>query len=259
LNGVGRHGPPTRQGPPEPERGGARPAGRAGSVERGVRAHPRLEPCRAHRLPVADRDGAACTPKTRVGRMREGVHLGTAAREGQRDTRGKREEAIPKAAPRGAGGSGYRRILWPTDFSPLAKTALPHALRVAGPGAELIVLHVLSPAAIYAIPGMAAAAWDELERQSRSAAQAELRRLSGQLKRKGAKLSIHTVLAEGVPFEQVVRVAKRHKCDVLVLATHGRTGLRHVLMGSVAENVVRRAPCPVLTVRPPGLMGAKAR
>jgi nucleotide-binding universal stress UspA family protein len=54
-----------------------------------------------------------------------------------------------------------------------------------------------------------------------------------------------------VPFEQILRVAKRLRCDLIVLATHGRTGLQHVLMGSVAENVVRRAPCPVLTVRPP--------
>jgi glycine betaine transporter len=58
------------------------------------------------------------------------------------------------------------------------------------------------------------------------------------------------VLTEGVPFPQIVRAAKRLRCDLIVLATHGRTGLAHAIMGSVAENVIRHAPCPVLTVRP---------
>ena len=65
-------------------------------------------------------------------------------------------------------------------------------------------------------------------------------------------LRVHGVVAKGVPFDQILRVAKRLRCDLIVLATHGRTGLRHVVMGSVAENVVRRASCPVLTVHPPG-------
>ena len=60
------------------------------------------------------------------------------------------------------------------------------------------------------------------------------------------------VLAKGVVAEEVLRVARRLRCTLIVLATHGRTGLKHVLMGSVAENVVRRAPCPVLIVRPRG-------
>jgi nucleotide-binding universal stress UspA family protein len=68
---------------------------------------------------------------------------------------------------------------------------------------------------------------------------------------KRPKVRVHTVLAEGVPFDQILKVAKRLRCDLIVVATHGRTGLAHVVMGSVAENVVRRATCPVLTVRPP--------
>jgi nucleotide-binding universal stress UspA family protein len=56
----------------------------------------------------------------------------------------------------------------------------------------------------------------------------------------------------GTPFVEIVRYAKEHDIDLIVLGTHGRTGLKHVLLGSVAENVVRKASCPVLTVRPSG-------
>ena len=147
---------------------------------------------------------------------------------------------------------GYRRILWPTDFSPLAEAALPHALRLAaGHDAELVVLHVLTPAGLYALPDVAAAAWGQLERDSRATGKAALRQLTERLHAQLPTLRVRSVLAEGVPFDQILRAAKRLRCDLIVLATHGRTGLRHVLTGSVAENVVRRAPCPVLTVRPP--------
>ena len=150
--------------------------------------------------------------------------------------------------------TGYRRILWPTDFSPLAKAALPHALRLAGEsGAELVVLHVLPSTALFAAPEVSGAVWDRLERENRAVGMAELRRVTQQVKAKGPKLRIHSVLAQGVPFDQVLRAARRLRCDLIVIATHGRTGLAHAVMGSVAENVVRRAPCPVLTVRPSGL------
>ena len=87
-----------------------------------------------------------------------------------------------------------------------------------------------------------------LLRKNRAAAQAHLRRLEKQVK--GPHLRTHTLLTEGVPFHQIIRAAKRLRCDLIVMATHGRTGLVHAIMGSVAENVLRRAPCPVLVVRP---------
>lgn len=145
---------------------------------------------------------------------------------------------------------GFTRILWPTDFSPGAKAALPHALNLAaGAGAELVVLHALSVAPMYSVPELSAGVWDEWDKQARAEAVRQLEKLAPQLKK--AKIRTKTLLVRGVPFEQILRAAKRLKCDLIVLATHGRTGLRHVLMGSVAENVVRRASCPVLTVRPP--------
>ena len=144
----------------------------------------------------------------------------------------------------------YRRILWPTDFSPIAKVALPYAIDLAADGgAELVLLHVLTPPAPYAVPEISGTLREQIEQKNRAAAREELRKLAAGVK--DPKIRTHTVLTKGVPFDQILRVAKRLRCDLIVLATHGRTGLAHVLMGSVAENVVRRAPCPVLTVRPP--------
>lgn len=147
--------------------------------------------------------------------------------------------------------TGYQRILWPTDFSSLAKVALPHAVGLAADaGADLVLLHVLPSLAAYA-PDVSGALSASLQRESRTAAQRELRRLEALVK--GRNIRMQTVLTEGVPFDQILQTAKRLRCDLIVLATHGRTGLAHAIMGSVAENVIRRAPCPVLTVRPPRL------
>jgi nucleotide-binding universal stress UspA family protein len=146
--------------------------------------------------------------------------------------------------------TGYHRILWPTDFSPLAKVALPHAVGLAAAaGADLGLLHALPSLAAYAVPELAGALSGSLQRKARAAAQRQLRPLETPVK--GPHFRRHTVLSEGVPFDQILRAAKRLRCDLIVLATHGRTGLPHAIMGSVAENVVRRAPCPVLTIHPP--------
>jgi len=145
--------------------------------------------------------------------------------------------------------TGYHRILWPTDFSPLAKAAQPHAVGLAmEANAELVLLHVLPSLAAYAVPDLSGALSVSLQQRSRAAAQRQLRRLEKKVK--GPNFRTHTVLTEGVAFHQIIRAAKQFRCDLIVLATHGRTGLVHAIMGSVAENVLRRAPCPVLTVRP---------
>jgi universal stress protein A len=151
----------------------------------------------------------------------------------------------------GVESSGYRRILWPTDFSPLAQAALPHALRIAEDGqAELIIVHVVSPPVLYGTPVMSGAAWGRLEKEMHDAAAERLRRVASEVQSKNQRIRTRTLVARGSPFDQIPRVARRLRCDLIVLATHGHTGLRHVFLGSVAENVVRHASCPVLTVRP---------
>ncbi len=158
----------------------------------------------------------------------------------------------PRRKIKGKGNkwTGYHRILWPTDFSALAKAALPHAVGLASAAeAELVLLHVLPPPAAYAVRDISGAMWIPLQRKTRAAAQAQLRRLEKQVAQSNVRT--HVLVTEGVPFLQILRAAKRLRCDLIVLATHGRTGLIHAVMGSVTENVLRRAPCPVLTVRPP--------
>jgi hypothetical protein len=96
---------------------------------------------------------------------------------------------------------------------------------------------------------MSGTLWAPLQRKTRAAAQRQLLRLETQVK--GPNCRTRTVLTEGVPFYEILQAAKRFRCDLIVLATHGRTGLAHAIMGSVAENVIRRARCPVLTIHPP--------
>ena len=152
------------------------------------------------------------------------------------------------SGPRSSKSTRFRRILWPTDFSPTAKAALPYALDLAADHeAQLVLLHVNPVTSMY-VPEVSGAVWMDIRRKARLAAAQDLRRLADMVKGRGIRR--HTLVAEGVPFDQILRVAKKLKCDLIVLATHGRTGLKHVFLGSVAENVVRRAPCPVLTVRP---------
>ncbi len=89
--------------------------------------------------------------------------------------------------------------------------------------------------------------WNKLERGARDSALKHLRALLDQAKRAGVRT--RTLLVEGVPAESLVRAARSKHADVLVVGTHGRTGLRRLLLGSVAARVVAIARCPVLTVR----------
>lgn len=140
-----------------------------------------------------------------------------------------------------------RRILWPTDLSAAARAALPEVIRVAKlEHAQVVVFHVL-PAIVYPVPELSSGLWEQAYEATREHATKALRALAAELERH--HIATETVVAKGVPFYQIVWTAKRLKCDLIVLATHGQTGLRHVFLGSVAENVVRHAPCPVLTVR----------
>ncbi|KKO20274.1 MAG: universal stress protein [Candidatus Brocadia sp.] len=70
-------------------------------------------------------------------------------------------------------------------------------------------------------------------------------------------LNVETIVVKGVPFQEIITAAASINADIIVIGTHGRTGLSHAIMGSVAEKVVRKAPCPVLTVRMPHTMPHK--
>lgn len=143
-----------------------------------------------------------------------------------------------------------KRILVPVDFSADSLNALAYARDFAKPfGAELVLLYVVepiyyaTPADMYATsPNMAML----LDEQRRAGSQ-QLARLSAALAKKGQRH--RTVQKTGSAAQVIVDTAKSASADMVIMGTHGRTGLAHMFMGSVAEKVVRTAGCPVLTVR----------
>jgi glycine betaine transporter len=140
-----------------------------------------------------------------------------------------------------------RCILCPTDFSAPAAVAIEHACDLAKTySAKLVLMHVLPPPAyplaeVASLPG-----FPDLLGQLRKRVEADLEALCTCIP---AGITFETLLREGVPHEEIVAAARELGCDLLVIATNGRTGWRHALLGSVAERVVRLAHCPVLTVR----------
>lgn len=146
-----------------------------------------------------------------------------------------------------------RRILVPVDFSPTSLQAVDYAVALSKQfGAELHLLAVVEP--MYPLmpdyAGVQSAAVGQVIEENRAAAQAGLARLEKRYARRVHRLRVQVTV--GRPFEAIGQYARRAKADLIVMATHGRTGVAHLFAGSVAERVVRTAPCPVLTVRPPG-------
>ncbi len=144
-----------------------------------------------------------------------------------------------------------KRILLPTDFSTYSATATKYACELATRfEAELHLLHTLE-VHLSSTPGFAMGlALPTYIEESRAAAAKALTTVLDPQWAVGRK--VVQAVVEGSPKVEIVRYARTHEIDLIVLATHGRSGLAHIIIGSVAESVVRTAPCPVLTVRPEG-------
>jgi universal stress protein A len=142
-----------------------------------------------------------------------------------------------------------RTILHPTDFSSASRPAFTHAVGLAREQrAELLLLHVLP--AVMPMVGegyMSPNTFDDLQRSARAFAQKQLDRLVA--KAKAGRVRARGLLYEGMAADAITRAARARRAKLIVMGTHGRTGLTRLLMGSVAERVVGNAPCPVLTVR----------
>lgn len=143
------------------------------------------------------------------------------------------------------------RILVPTDFSKHSRNALIYAAAFAEKfGGQLHLLHVVQDLAIF-IPDMVTVAppiAPSLE-QMTAAVRSAFDRIVQEHHLE--KLTVQREVRQGNPFYEIVRYAKEANVDLIVMGTHGHSGLAHMLLGSVTEKVVRKAPCPVLTVRHP--------
>ncbi len=146
-----------------------------------------------------------------------------------------------------------RKILYPTDFSELSEHALRYALSFAESNrAELHVLHVVDEAYQYWMAmGPGALPMGPPPDEMLEIARKELSKFV-ESKVKAAGVTVISAALLGRPFMEIVSYAREKQIDLIVLGTHGRSGLRHAILGSVAERVVRKAPCPVLTIRHPG-------
>lgn len=144
----------------------------------------------------------------------------------------------------------FYRIVVATDFSEGAQEAETLAKRLAAaPGSELIVTHVLTEVPLYGEGLLNMETARKVREGSRKWAEGALADWIG--KARGAGLSARAALRTGVPHQEIVALARDERADLVVIGTHGRGGISRALLGSVADRVVRLAPCPVLTVREP--------
>ncbi len=141
-----------------------------------------------------------------------------------------------------------KRILVPTDFSEQGKTALMYAVAFADQfGAVVDLLHVMEPVPPGAL--LSYISLDELKKGVRNDAEKQMEELHTAWE--DYAFPVHRVIVEGHPFVEIIKHAKDSNADMIIMGTHGRGAIAHMLLGSVAEKVVRKAPCPVLTVRHP--------
>jgi len=165
--------------------------------------------------------------------------------------------ASGSASSGAAGSSGQppRRILVSTDFSPASGKALDYALSLAQKLSASVILCHCAPQPDYEVaglvsPGMrtAAAAFIEKAMEMAIAARIELEELA--VRKRDYGVAITTEMLEGRPADAIVLLARRSGAELIVIGSRSRPGIRHLLLGSVAEKVVRAAPCPVLVVHP---------
>jgi universal stress protein A len=141
----------------------------------------------------------------------------------------------------------FHRILVATDFSPASKPALKEAIALAkGNGTKLLITHAYSlPSLTEAQP--AAGVYEQLNRNLKTEAQKKLQALVEEARKEGVEAE--ALVLSGVPFEAITEAAREKKADLVIMGTHGRTGVPRFFVGSVASRVISTAPCPVMTVR----------
>lgn len=142
------------------------------------------------------------------------------------------------------------RIVVPIDFSEYSKQAFRYAIDFAQTfGAEMILVYVVEPVIYPADFSFGQVALPSLERELHDRSLEQLNLLIETEVPEG--VSARCVIRSGKPFVEIIQVAKEEQADLIIIATHGHSGIEHVLFGSTAEKVVRKSSCPVLSLRSP--------
>lgn len=161
----------------------------------------------------------------------------------------KRASSRTPKSPAGRDPVTIRKILLPIDFSEPSKSALAYAVPFAKHfGAELLLIYVVEPALYPADFSFGQVAIPDVERELRQRGNEELKELVETYVRGTVPARIK--VATGKPFLEIIKTARDEKMDMIIIASHGHTGVEHLLFGSTAEKVVRKAACPVLVLRP---------
>jgi universal stress protein A len=142
-----------------------------------------------------------------------------------------------------------RKVMMASDFSPASRAAFQRAVALARANrATLLVMHAVTmPPPTLGGEYIPPQTWERIDRAARASAQKHVATLVAKARRAGVRAA--GLVLSGSPYDVIVRAARSRRADVLVLGTHGRTGLPRLLLGSVASRVLATAPCPVLTVR----------
>ena len=137
-----------------------------------------------------------------------------------------------------------KKVLLPVDFSECSQKALQYALSFARQfQAEVLLLHVVET--VYPPPELVVLDSAALDHRVRDAAERQLAAWSKEI----SGVRARALIRSGVPHHEIVAAAEENNIDLIILGTHGRSGMAHLFLGSTAERVVRRAPCPVMVVR----------
>ena len=143
----------------------------------------------------------------------------------------------------------FRKILVPTDFSSASKQAIPYGCAMAKQHeAELVLCHVLEMPHYPTLFEGTAVVVPPLDESLRTQLAAQLDELAAETSRDHG-VACRALIRDGSPTQELLDCATDEQADLIVIATHGYTGLKHMLLGSTAEQIVRHASCPVLTIR----------
>jgi len=144
----------------------------------------------------------------------------------------------------------YRKVVVPLDGSDLAECSITEVKKLLGQGSDVLFIQVIQPLSMSATVEVPEEILREAERKNVAAARQYMEKIAAELKGTGA--SVKTEIVWGNPADEIIQYAQKNKADLIVITTHGRSGVSRWAFGSVADKVLRTAAIPVLMVTPSG-------